>query len=523
MNNLEKHKVEHLQLTELGDNYLDHGNLDGLGDNDHDQYLLVTDIDDIPVDSELSAPISSNWAYDHLVANDPHSPYLLLAGRAGGQTAYGGTAASNNLILNSTSNATKGLLLLQSEDGKVGINTTAVPHGGIGWAKFAIDGANGTADGPHVQFTTATDDYPIFQLLNYTHDNINILFDAYYDGGWKSSDVGSNYLLRKTGDKFYLQYSSGNAQGATVTWTANGLVFDTSGMLGIGVLPAYRLHVDGATAASNNIAAFFDSNASDNTNHYITIGKALSANQAVHIGHHYDSDGATSSYSFIEYAGDAAPEGINLKSGGLVGIGVLPAYELDVYAPSGTACRIFSDGNLNSSIPLLLQGGEDTPTTNGDIRWIQLNDGDAGALTYIIYTTTSPYAAFSAISDARVKENIKDTSINGLDIINNIKLREFDFIDRKKPHQKIGLIAQELLNVYPECVAYDKEVDLYNVAESPLLLPLIKAVQEISAKNAELTNHINELTLQLKKQMNQMEKLQNQVKILMLSINGESK
>ena len=42
------------------------------------------------------------------LADDDHTQYALLAGRAGGQTLYGGTAASNNLTLSSTSNVTKG-------------------------------------------------------------------------------------------------------------------------------------------------------------------------------------------------------------------------------------------------------------------------------------------------------------------------------------------------------------------------------------------------------------------------------
>ena len=45
---------------------------------------------------------------------DDHTQYGLLAGRSGGQTLIGGTAASNNLVLESTANATKGIVL--SED-----------------------------------------------------------------------------------------------------------------------------------------------------------------------------------------------------------------------------------------------------------------------------------------------------------------------------------------------------------------------------------------------------------------------
>lgn len=45
------------------------------------------------------------------LADDDHTQYALLAGRAGGQSLVGGTAASNNLTLESTSHATKGSIL----------------------------------------------------------------------------------------------------------------------------------------------------------------------------------------------------------------------------------------------------------------------------------------------------------------------------------------------------------------------------------------------------------------------------
>ena len=48
-----------------GSTVTDHGSLGGLSDDDHPQYLLISDIDDAPVDAETDAPISSNWAFDH--------------------------------------------------------------------------------------------------------------------------------------------------------------------------------------------------------------------------------------------------------------------------------------------------------------------------------------------------------------------------------------------------------------------------------------------------------------------------
>lgn len=47
--------------------------------------LNVSDVDDTPVDSATTDPISSNWAYDHVAAADPHPGYALesLADAAG--------------------------------------------------------------------------------------------------------------------------------------------------------------------------------------------------------------------------------------------------------------------------------------------------------------------------------------------------------------------------------------------------------------------------------------------------------
>jgi len=59
------------------------------------------------------------------ISSDVFTQYALLAGRAGGQTLNGGTAASNNLTLDSTSNGTKGNVLINPAGGNVGIGTTS--------------------------------------------------------------------------------------------------------------------------------------------------------------------------------------------------------------------------------------------------------------------------------------------------------------------------------------------------------------------------------------------------------------
>lgn len=51
------------------------------------------------------------------LTDDDHTQYFLLAGRSGGQTGIGGTAAGNNLTFNSTSNPTKGEVRLGGASG----------------------------------------------------------------------------------------------------------------------------------------------------------------------------------------------------------------------------------------------------------------------------------------------------------------------------------------------------------------------------------------------------------------------
>ena len=102
---------------------------------------------------------------------------------------------------------------------RLGVNTINVPHGGVGAARIAIDGtASSAANGPNMQFTVDTDDYPVLQILPYSHDNAVVVYDAYYDGSWKSSDSGSSFSLYKNGDEFSIKYGVANA-GSALSWS----------------------------------------------------------------------------------------------------------------------------------------------------------------------------------------------------------------------------------------------------------------------------------------------------------------
>lgn len=184
---------------------------------------------------------------------------VLIAGNIGSSNIHFGDVIDGDIgnisydhSNNSMAFVTNGsqIPLTLTSTGKAGIGTSVVPHGSIGAAILALEGTNGSTSGPHIQVTTASDDYPLLQMLNWAHDNMGISFDAYYDGAWKSSDIGSNFQIYKFGDLLSIKYDSGIAQGSAITWN-DGIVLDTSGNVGISQdTPNYRLDVVGGVSTS---------------------------------------------------------------------------------------------------------------------------------------------------------------------------------------------------------------------------------------------------------------------------------
>ena len=102
-------------------------------------------------------------------------------------------------------------------------------------------------------------------------------------------------------------------------------------------------------------------------------------------------------------------------------------------------------------------------------------------------------------SDIRLKKDIKEATINGIETINKINVKEFRYKTEDEKHYKhIGVIAQEVEKEVPEIKdvvlhGEDDEKDML-VVEYGMFTPyLIKAVQELSAKVEKLEARIKEL------------------------------
>lgn len=184
---------------------------------------------------------------------------------------------------------------------------------------------------------------------------------------------------------------------------------------------------------------------------------------------------------------------------------------------NGSTLTLVSGGN-NTSVTLpTSSGGSSIPSqaiaSDGTTRPI-VTSGTAGSNTYTAWIGTyyedssyilkvngkwgsSSYATHgfkSDYSDIRLKTNVSNSNKKALDVINSIKLRQFDWI-RSGEHQDIGFIADELETLDKHFVfggGYEEDGSMNIKSVDSLYLQgyEVKAIQELSQENQKLKNTI---------------------------------
>lgn len=175
-----------------------------------------------------------------------------------------------------------------------------------------------------------------------------------------------------------------------------------------------------------------------------------------------------------------ADGGDSYFNSGEVGIGLTgPGYKFDVSANSAGsyASNFFNDGNNADRYGVRVQAGADDGS--GTTYYLTALDGDGDIVGYL--QNSSGTFGVNDVSDVRTKTNIVDTTLDGIDIIKNLRVVDFNRLSQPSGKLHHGFIAQEVDRVFPYMVSSNADGYL-SISKDSLIPVLVKAVQQQDLK-----------------------------------------
>ena len=163
-----------------------------------------------------------------------------------------------------------------------------------------------------------------------------------------------------------------------------------------------------------------------------------------------------------------------ISSTGNVGIGgTSTSNKLYVYGSiNGYLTYFYNDGNDANYGGIHLNGGANNGS--GTTYYLRCDDGDATEVGGL-RNNSGTFQLYDS-SDRSLKENIEDTDIKGLDRINALKVRKFNW--KKNGILNVaGFVAQEVENIIPEASS-PMDSGLLSVSVTSMVPTLVKAIQE---------------------------------------------
>ena len=249
--------------------------------------------------------------------------------------------------------------------------------------------------------------------------------------------------------------------GATIYSAGNSALYVSSagssfpGSLGVGVSnPSYRFHMNGGQ--------FF-------------LGPTSLYSS-------YTGDGLWGSTAAPSLLGSAAQVGSYSKFG--VG-GILVGYQDN------------GSGLYSPAYGFEVKSTDGRPVTGNVVKAIIMRDTDTGTLVFYVNNNGNVLNAnnsYGSTSDISIKENITDATPKLSDLL-NVKIRNYNLKADPNGLKQIGVVAQELEEVFPGMVETDTE-GLKSVKYSIFVPMLVKAIQELKTQNDDLQQQINELKAQ---------------------------
>ena len=194
-------------------------------------------------------------------------------------------------------------------------------------------------------------------------------------------------------------------------------------------------------------------------------------------------------------------DAFTIRSTGHVGINCTPTYRLDVKEETTASdsgkyvARFFNDGNDADAYGIIVQCGQDASTSlDKAIVYFDARDGD-GTTTGQLGVNTSGVFSLADSSDERLKENIRETEINALQVVKDIGIYDYEW-KKSGVTRKCGFVAQDLEKQLPDAVSeneQDSGEKIKMVHESMMIPVLVKAMQQQQELIDNLTARIQEL------------------------------
>jgi len=164
-------------------------------------------------------------------------------------------------------------------------------------------------------------------------------------------------------------------------------------------------------------------------------------------------------------------------------------------------CLFYHDGNNQNRYGIRIVAGADD--ASGVIYHVRCDDGDGHVLGYLQHESGT--LSIQQASDERLKENIVDSTLEGINTLKNIKQREFNLKRDTSKTKIIGYVAQEMESVYPAAISVmdatqdgsapedDPENPYKTLSKTALIDVLIKATQEQQVIIEDLKTRIETL------------------------------
>jgi hypothetical protein len=140
---------------------------------------------------------------------------------------------------------------------------------------------------------------------------------------------------------------------------------------------------------------------------------------------------------------------------------------------AGYVVTVDNRGGTAAAHGIIVDAGADDGT--GTTYYIRARDGDGTDVGYL--QNSGGTFSVQDVSDVRTKTNITDTEVQGLDVVNNLRVVDFNRISNPDGERITGFIAQELQPVYDKIVSTGPDGFL-SISKENLVPVLVKGMQE---------------------------------------------